>query len=111
MGQQEQRRPGPRQQRRGRPRPALRTTTRAGAALGPAAGASGAWLPRRATSAARARSVSAIVSTIASSLSPLRRVATIWVVITRNPPPKMYGALNEPSDVMKVSSAAPPIAG
>jgi hypothetical protein len=52
-----------------------------------------------------------MVSTIASSFSPLSRVETIWVVITRKPPPKMYGALNEASAVMKVSSAAPARAG
>ena len=56
---------------------------------------------------ASASSVSETVSTMASWSSPLSRVATIWVVMTRNPPPKMYGALNEASDVMNVSSAAP----
>jgi hypothetical protein len=55
--------------------------------------------------------VSETVSIIASSLSPLSRVDTICVVITRNPPPKMYGALNEANDVKKVRSAAPPSAG
>jgi hypothetical protein len=34
-------------------------------------------------------------------------VATICVVITRNPPPNTYGALNEPSAVMNTSRAAP----
>ena len=52
-----------------------------------------------------------MVSTMASRSSPLSRVATIWVGMTRNPPPKMYGALNEASDVMNVSRAAPPSAG
>ena len=52
-----------------------------------------------------------MVSTMASRSSPLSRVATIWVGMTRNPPPKMYGALNEASDVMNVSSAAPASAG
>ena len=51
--------------------------------------------------------VSIAVSSMASARSPLRRVLTICVVITRKPPPKTYGALNEASAVMKVSSAAP----
>jgi len=54
-----------------------------------------------------ATSASATVSTIASGRSPFSFVATICVVITRNPPPKMYGALNEPSAVMNVNMAAP----
>ena len=62
---------------------------------------------RRITSPATATSASATVSTIASGKSPFNFVATICVVITRNPPPKMYGALNEPSAVMNVSIAAP----
>ena len=92
--------------------PRLVTATFAGAdPFRPEAGASGAWVPRRTASATSASSVSEIVSTIASSLSPFSRVATICVVITLKPPPKMYGALKEPSEVMNVSSAAPPMAG
>jgi hypothetical protein len=30
-----------------------------------------------------------MVSTMANASSPFSRVATIWVVITRKPPPKM----------------------
>ena len=62
---------------------------------------------RSSQSAASASTARDAVSTMASRSSPLRRVATICVVITRKPPPKMYGALNEASEVMKVSSAAP----
>jgi len=54
-----------------------------------------------------ATSASATVSTVASASSPLSFEATIWVVITRNPPPKTYGALKDPSAVMNTSSAAP----
>ena len=44
---------------------------------------------------------------MASGRSPFSFVATICVVITRKPPPKMYGALNEPREVMNVRIAAP----
>src|SRR5207244_3747985 len=45
--------------------------------------------PRKSQSAASARRVSEMVSTMASRSSPFNRVATIWVGMTRNPPPKM----------------------
>ena len=114
MGQEQQtgESPGHEGERRTRRRDCV-PATRAGAApfvpRAPAIRRVGTTQAR--TSAARARSVSPIVSTMASALSPLSRVATICVVMTRKPPPKRYGALNEPSDVMNVSSAAPPIAG
>ena len=50
---------------------------------------------------------SATVSTIARPRSPFNFEATICVVMTRKLPPKTYGALNEASEVMNVSSAAP----
>ncbi len=58
-------------------------------------------------SPATATTASARVSTIASGRSPFSLVATICVVMTRKPPPKTYGALNEPSEVRNVSMAAP----
>ena len=51
------------------------------------------------------------VSTSAMSTSPFWREARIWVVITRNEPPKMYGAENEPRAVRKVRIAAAASAG
>jgi hypothetical protein len=66
---------------------------------------------RNSSSASRASAVSEAVSTMASWFSPLSRVETIWVGITRKPPPKMYGALKDPSEVMKVRSPAPASAG
>ena len=58
-----------------------------------------------------ATAASVTVSTIAAGMSPFSFDATICVVITRNPPPKTYGAENEASDVMNVRSAAPVRAG
>ena len=59
-------------------------------------------------SAAAARTT---VSTIAIGRSPFRRDTRICVVMTRNVPPSRYGAEKEPSEVMKVKSAAPASAG
>ena len=112
MRQQEHQRECPRESRERRARRRARDPRPLGRhALSGAGRRSAASVRRSSQSAASARTVSATVSTMASESSPLRRVATICVVITRKPPPKMYGALNEASDVMNVSSAAPASAG
>jgi hypothetical protein len=70
-----------------------------------------AALRRMSRNPSAAMTVSAAVSSMASASSPLSLVATICVVMVRNPPPNTYGALNEASAVRNVSSAAPVSAG
>jgi hypothetical protein len=54
---------------------------------------------------------STVVSTEAIPGAPLSRDVTICVASTRKPPPKMYGAENDPREPMNTSSVAPASAG
>ena len=66
---------------------------------------------RRSSSAPTAAIAITVVSTYAIPIAPLSLDATTCVESTRRPPPKMYGAENEPSALMNTSSIEPASAG